>query len=257
MDSVNKGNATSFESLGLSKPRKPAQASGNGEHGSSSKAADKQAKLGQEDFMKLMLTKMNQQDPFKPMEDGEFLSQMAQFSAVSGLKDIKESFNTLSESLKSNHALQASSMVGRKVMIPGNKAMLPESGEIRGAVELPVSTSGLKISIYDDSGELVHQIDKGSQKQGTVNFSWDGKRSASDSDSDPESKQATTATNGQSPAGVYSIKAEMQVDGEPQSAETMVIDNVESVSIGKQGQGITLNLANAGSKSMNDVREIM
>lgn len=255
MDSINKGNAPSFESLGLTKPRKPTQAPGNGDQASSSKPADKQAKLGQEDFMKLMLTKMNQQDPFKPMEDGEFLSQMAQFSAVSGLKDIKESFNTLSESLKSNHALQASSMVGCKVMIPGNKAMLPESGELHGAVELPVSTSGLKISIYDDSGELVHQIDKGSQKQGTVNFSWDGERSASASDS--KSEQGASDASGQSPAGVYSIKAEFQADGKSQSAETMVIDNVESVSIGKQGQGITLNLANAGSKSMGDVREIM
>lgn len=253
MDSVNKGNVTSFESLGLSRANKPNQAQANGDNAASSKVGGQQAKLGQEDFMKLMLTKMNQQDPFKPMEDGEFLSQMAQFSAVSGLKDIKDSFNTLSESLKSNHALQASSMVGRKVMIPGDTAMLPESGELQGAVDLPVSTSGLKISIFDDSGELVHQIDKGSQQQGTVNFSWDGKRSVADS----ESKQGTSDAAEQSPAGVYSIKAEIEVDGKSQSAETMVIDNVESVSIGKQGQGITLNLANAGSKSMSDVREIM
>ena len=89
MDSINKGHTTSFESLGLTQPKKsvPGQASGSTEPGS--QINGKQANLGQEDFMKLMLTQMNKQDPFKPMEDGEFLSQMAQFSAVSGLKEIK------------------------------------------------------------------------------------------------------------------------------------------------------------------------
>ncbi|MDY6980300.1 MAG: flagellar hook assembly protein FlgD [Pseudomonadota bacterium] len=250
MDSINKGNTTSFESLGLTRPNKPAAGQANGSTEPGSQINGKQANLGQEDFMKLMLTQMNKQDPFKPMEDGEFLSQMAQFSAVSGLKEIKESFSTLSDSLKSNHALQASSMVGRKVMIPGDKAVLPEGGELRGAVDLPTSTGDLKISIYDASGELVHKIDKGSQSQGVVNFSWDGKGAVSDAGNDASATQ-------QNPAGTYTVKAEMVVDGETQSVDPMVMDNVESVSIGKQGQGITLNLANAGSKSMNDVREIM
>ncbi|MDZ7802616.1 flagellar hook assembly protein FlgD [Thiohalophilus sp.] len=250
MDSINKGNATSFESLGLTQPKKPAPGQANGNADTGSQISGKQSDLGQEDFMKLMLTKMNQQDPFKPMEDGEFLSQMAQFSAVSGLKDIKESFSTLSDSLKSNHALQASSMVGRKVMIPGDKAVLPEGGELKGAVDLPTSTGDLKISFYDASGELAHTINKGSQNQGMVNFSWDGKAGASDAGENPSLAQ-------QNPAGTYTVKAEMVVDGKTQSVDPMVMDNVESVSIGKQGQGITLNLANAGSKSMSDVREIM
>ncbi|MGM0679725.1 MAG: flagellar hook capping FlgD N-terminal domain-containing protein, partial [Pseudomonadota bacterium] len=184
MDSINKGNATSFESLGLTQPKKsaPGQQQATGSSESDSQINGKQANLGQEDFMKLMLTQMNQQDPFKPMEDGEFLSQMAQFSAVSGLKEIKDSFSTLTDSLKSNHALQASSMVGRKVLIPGDKAVLPEGGELKGAVDLPTSTGDLKVSIYDASGELVHKIDKGSQSQGIVNFSWDGKGAVSDTD---------------------------------------------------------------------------
>ncbi|MEX2365595.1 MAG: flagellar hook assembly protein FlgD [Pseudohongiellaceae bacterium] len=250
MDSVNKGNAPSFESLGLSQANKPRQAPNGSGQAAGSKVGGEQPKLGQEDFMKLMLTQMNQQDPFKPMEDGEFLSQMAQFSAVSGLKEIKESFGSLTESLKSNHALQASSMVGRKVMIPGDKAVLPESGELKGAVDLPASTSELKISVYDSTGELMQRIDKGSQSQGIVNFSWDGKRAAGGTDNEEGVSQ-------RSPAGNYTIKAEMVVDGETQSVEPMVMDNVESVSIGKQGQGITLNLANGGSRSMSDVREIM
>ena len=158
MESVDKPNLTSFESLGLTKPKEgPAQ-----------------PKLGQEDFMKLMLTQMNNQDPFKPMEDGEFLTQMAQFSAVSGLKDIKDSFASLSDSLKSSHALQASSMVGRKVLVPGDVTSLAEQGDLKGAIDLPASSSNVKIHIYDAKGELADTIDMGNQQQGLVHFKWNG-----------------------------------------------------------------------------------
>ena len=41
--------------------------------------------LGQEDFLKLMTTQLQNQDPFAPMENGEFIAQMAQFSTVTGI----------------------------------------------------------------------------------------------------------------------------------------------------------------------------
>ena len=104
MDSVNKPNMNVLESLGLAK----------------SKPKMEEQKLGQEDFIKLMTTQMNHQDPMKPMENGDFLSDMAQFSTVAGLKEIKDSFNNLATSLQSSQALQASSMVGRTVLIPGS-----------------------------------------------------------------------------------------------------------------------------------------
>jgi len=41
--------------------------------------------LGQEDFLRLMITQLENQDPFKPMESGDFLGQIAQFGTVEGL----------------------------------------------------------------------------------------------------------------------------------------------------------------------------
>jgi flagellar basal-body rod modification protein FlgD len=235
MDSIDKTHLNSLESLGLTKqpPRE-----------------ERQAKLGQEDFMKLMLTQMNSQDPFKPMEDGEFLSQMAQFSAVSGLKEIKDSFLSLSDSLKSNQALQASSMVGRKVMIPGSVAVLPAAGEIQGAVDLPSSTSKLTINVYDAQGELVHSIDKGNQAEGLVQFSWNGMRKLHDAQQQTELEQRAMP-------GTYTVKAEFEFEGKGEAVDTLVVDTVDSVSLGRNGQGITLNLAHAGSQGMHTVRQIM
>ncbi|MEY4377647.1 MAG: hypothetical protein RJB26_2197, partial [Pseudomonadota bacterium] len=58
--------------------------------------------LGQEEFLKLMVTQFKNQDPFKPLDNGEFLSQMAQFSQVTGLQDLNGKFDTLSSALNSN-----------------------------------------------------------------------------------------------------------------------------------------------------------
>ena len=235
MENINKSSATSFESLGLTKAKQQ-------------QAKDK-PQLGQEQFMKLMMTQMKNQDPFKPMADGEFLTQMAQFSAVSGLKDIKESFASLSDSLKSSYALQASSMVGRKVLIPGNMAKLSAVGEITGAVELPVSSSNLKVHILDAQGQEVKTLDMGSHSKGLVNFKWDGMKQSLNEEGELEN-------DGRAAAGNYTIKAEIIADGKQQAAKTMVVDSVESVSLGANAQGMTLNLANAGAKAMSSVKQI-
>ncbi len=235
MENINKSSATSFESLGLTKTKKQ-------------QAKDK-PHLGQEQFMKLMLTQMKNQDPFKPMADGEFLTQMAQFSAVSGLKDIKESFASLSDSLKSSYALQASSMVGRKVLIPGNIAKLSPEGEINGAVKLPVSSSNLKIHILDAKGQEVKTLDMGSHSKGLVHFKWDGEKQSLN-------KEGELENAGRAAAGNYTIKAEIIADGKQQSVKTMVVDSVESVSLGANAQGMTLNLANGGAKAMSSVKQI-
>ena len=80
--------------------------------------------LDQSEFLKLMLTQIKYQDPLKPMEGGEFLSQLAQFGTVSGIAALQSSFDVFASSLQSNQALQASTMVGRTVLVPGNVAAL-------------------------------------------------------------------------------------------------------------------------------------
>ncbi len=225
MDSVNKPNMNVLESLGLSKP----------------KQAQKEQKLGQEDFIKLMTTQMNHQDPMKPMENGDFLSDMAQFSTVSGLKEIKDSFNSLATSLQSSQALQASSMVGRKVLIPGSMSTFSEGTPMKGAVVLDTNVSDLKVGILNDKGALVKEINLGNKAAGVAHFSWDGMLSAD--------KKAMS--------GNYSIRAIGMVDGKSESLNTLISDTVQSVSLGTGGQSVTLTLANAGSAGLADVKEIL
>lgn len=225
MDSVNKPNLNVLENLGLAK----------------SKPAMQDQKLGQEDFIKLMTTQMNHQDPMKPMENGEFLSEMAQFSTVSGLKEIKDAFNSLATSLKSSQALQASSMVGRKVLVPGSMSTLSEGTPMKAGVELDQNVAELKVSIMDDKGALVKEINLGNKPAGVAHFTWDG----------------MLEQNKKAMSGNYSIHAVANVDGKSESLKTLITDTVQSVSLGQGGQGVSLSLAKAGSAGLADVKEIL
>ncbi|MGB5338813.1 MAG: flagellar hook capping FlgD N-terminal domain-containing protein, partial [Gammaproteobacteria bacterium] len=136
-------------------------------------AADRN-ELGQDDFLTLMTAQMKNQDPMKPLENGEFLGQLAQFGTVTGLEELKAEIQKLAGSLTSDQSLQAAGMLGREVLVPGATGVLTEEGEIRGAVELPNSVANLKISIYDQAGQLVRNMDLGVQPAGLADFSWDG-----------------------------------------------------------------------------------
>ena len=232
MEGIDK-NLPTFEQLGLGKKQ----------------PLEKQKHLGQDDFMKLMMAQMKHQDPLKPMANGEFISQMAQFSSVEGLKEIKDSFNKLANALQSAQALQASSMVGRKVLIPGKLSELA-NGQLRGAVEVPEDTSNLTVKIMNKAGQLVQTIDLGAQKQGTAQFKWDGVIKKADPKV-PDSKDQVA------PPGLYTVMATIEKDGKAQAANTFVVDKVDSVSLAKGEQGVTLNLNHSGATALANVREII
>jgi len=224
MDSVKENNAIAFERLGLADTKESPQA----------------ANLGQEAFLELMLTQLKNQDPFKPMESGEFLSQIAQFSAVTGIQDLQSSFSTLSSALTSNQALQASSLVGRTVLVPRETAVLSEGGNISGTVDVPSSTPDLVLSIHDPSGQLVRRISLGQQTDGQIPFAWDGRNDAGNP----------------VPAGIYQVRATALVGGEPVAVETLTNARVDSVTLGRSGEGLTLNLAGLGSLALSEIRQI-
>ena len=206
-------------------------------------AAKKSGSLGQEDFLKLMVAQMQNQNPMEPDGSGEFLGQMAQFSTVSGLQNMQKSLDTLTNSLVSNQALEASSMVGRFVRVPSENNYLPsgEGERLFGAVELERSTTNLNFEIVSPSGEVVKTIGMGQQAAGTIDFAWDGVNSQGE----------------MMPEGNYIVRAIATIDGKPTSLQAMAIAPVESVTLGRNGEQMKLNIVGVGSRTMDTVKEIM
>ncbi len=209
----------------------------------------KDKNLGQDEFLSLMIAQMGNQDPMKPMENGEFISQMAQFSAAKGMKEIKDSFTSLAEALQSSQALQASSMVGRTVLVPGDMASLPEDGRLEGTVDLKNGAPELVVSVLDEAGQVLKKINMGRQPPGQIDFSWDGTIDRGINSPDAATQQAQP--------GKYKIRAEVIYEGKPDAVGTLVKDKVESVSLGKGIKSIMLNLSNSGSSTLSNVKEVM
>ena len=128
--------------------------------------------LGQEDFLKLMTTQLQNQDPFAPMENGEFIAQMAQFSTVTGITEMGQTLKSLALQLNEFRVATASDLLGHSVLVPGNLARPNKDGEIHGVIDLPAASAANGVVITDMSGEVVHTIDLGSQPSGLIGFSW-------------------------------------------------------------------------------------
>ncbi|WP_456408033.1 flagellar hook assembly protein FlgD [Thiolapillus sp.] len=216
----------------LTELQAPAESSGKGRSS---------ADMGQQDFIELMLAQMKNQDPTKPLDPNDFMSQLAQFSTVNGIQELKQSFDSLAATLATDQSFKAASMVGHDVMTAGNSSVLEEGGNIAGQVLLNESVTDMNIKIYDPQGSLVRTIAMGGQSAGVVQFKWDGFAESGDP----------------SLPGNYRLVAEVEVNGNTQEAAMEVRSRVESVSLSPYGGGILLNLDNGDTVPMDAIQTIM
>jgi flagellar basal-body rod modification protein FlgD len=204
-----------------------------------SKATNDASELGLETFLKLMITQLNNQDPFKPMENGDFLGQIAQFGTVSGLDKLNNSFDGLAGSLTGNQALQASSLVGRQVLVPIEQGYLGAGGVIAGRVDLDASATNLTVQVSDAGGQLIRDLSLGTQQPGSVEFAWDGMKN----------------DGSYAPPGAYAIRVTAERGDGSETLQSQLYSTVESVSL-KGPNGLDLNLAGLGSLPLDQVNQI-
>lgn len=206
---------------------------------STQRATNDPNQLGIQDFMTLMVAQLKNQDPTKPQESSEFLAQIAQFGTVSGIEEMNGSLNGLVGSLSSNSGLQAASLVGRDVVSSYNVAPLEEGGVLKGVVELPASTTGLVVQVKDMTGRLVDTVSLGPNPAGVIPFEWDG-----------------VGSDGKTlPPGMYSVTANANIGDGTEAVATFTRVKVDSVSMGRGGGDVTLNLAGGATMSLSQVRE--
>jgi len=203
-------------------------------------AEENRTELGQDEFLELMTTQLSNQDPFEPMDNGEFMGQIAQFGAVDGINNLLTSFNDLSTNLQSSQALQASNIIGRQVLVNHDQGYLPQSGTLQGAVELDSSSSNVAVNIYDSSGEALGRVELGAQPTGLVQFNWDG----------------TTFGGQRAPTGRYRIEVEATFGNTTEALTPQVVDQVRSLTLGGVGQEMLVELENIGTVGFNQVNQI-
>ncbi|MBX2837598.1 MAG: flagellar hook assembly protein FlgD [Gammaproteobacteria bacterium] len=199
-----------------------------------------QEELGQDEFLKLMLAQMEHQDPFQPLENGEFVAQMAQFSTVAGIESMKESLDTMSGSLAGNQLMQASSLIGRTAMVPSSISTLMEGSPLKGLFALPETTPQVTIDIYNSSGELVHQNKLGITEAGIHPFEWDG----------------LLDDGTQAPEGDYEISVMYGENDNISQAGTVIENRISTISLLPGSTELTLETEEGNIVSLLDIQQL-
>ncbi|MDH0749133.1 flagellar hook assembly protein FlgD [Pseudomonas sp. GD03842] len=196
--------------------------------------------LGKDAFLQLLVTQMQNQNPLDPQDNSQFVAQLAQFSSLESIQNLNTSVDAIGGMYQSSQALQASSLVGRSVIVDGGSTHVDTAKEMTGQVVLPSTSTLTTVSVYDSTGSVVRTIDLGEQKAGKASFTWDGKDEAGN----------TLAS------GNYSFKAQGTLDGTKTGLTTYLPATVTSVTMGSAGSAMTLNLADGTNIALSKVQQI-
>ncbi|MDD1968929.1 flagellar hook assembly protein FlgD [Pseudomonas putida] len=196
--------------------------------------------LGKDSFLQLLVTQMQNQNPLDPQDNSEFVAQLAQFSSLETMQNLSTSVDAIGGMYQSSQALQASSLVGRTVVVDAGSTSVDTTKGITGQAVLPNSSTVTQVKVYDSKGEVVRTLDLGEQKAGNASFTWDGK----DEDGNVLA------------SGNYSFVATAALDGKSSTVKTYLPATVSSVTMGSAGTAMTLNLADGSNVALSKVQQI-
>jgi len=196
--------------------------------------------LTQADFFALLTKELSNQDPTKPVDNNEMISQMTAFSTTDGVQKLNASFDNFATSMTSSQALQASSLVGRSVLVEDNIFGMSEGEAVKGKLVSEKPASNVNIYVENIAGEVIQTVPVGSVAAGGFTFTWDGQ----------------TAKGEPAAEGAYRFRIVGLVDGEASEIEAQTYRKVDSVTLAGAGGNIMLNLNGGSSMALADVVEV-
>jgi flagellar basal-body rod modification protein FlgD len=195
--------------------------------------------MGQEQFLTLMLAQLKNQDPLKPLEPGEFLGQLAQFSTVTGVQGMQSQMVGMVDALRASQTVEGASLIGRAVLSEGNIASFDGQTAVRGTIDVPDTAAAVEVVIRDSLGTEVSRLLMG-PGGGEREYSWAGR-----------------GVNGESlPRGTYQVDAMARFADRTEALPVSVLSTVRSITVDGQGAGLLLNTDN-GRIALSSVRHVM
>lgn len=128
----------------------------------------------QEQFLTLLTTQLQNQDPTDPMDNSEMVTQLAQISTISSIENVGTTLEGISSQISAAETLQASALVGNGVLIDGNVIQVDSGVATTFGVTLASDADTVTITIKDSSGNVVRTLEESDMSAGTQALSWDG-----------------------------------------------------------------------------------
>ncbi len=192
-------------------------------------------------FMTMLVTQLKNQDPLNPLDNSQMTSQLAQINTLSGIEELNKTLQSITGQIDAGQSLQAAALIGREVLVPGDRVSVGNTGQATPfGIDLASAADQVKVSIYDNAGNLVRQFDLGAQEAGVQSFSWDGSLDA----------------GGTAAAGTYKVAVAATTDGKAQDATVLTYGQVGSIANSSSGPLLDLG-AILGQVSLQSVRQIL
>jgi len=180
--------------------------------------APQQGTMDREAFLKLLVAQLSHQDPLKPMEGTEFVTQLAQFTSVEQQIIQSGKLDLISLQMKGLSNNEAASLVGKQVTVRGKGVAYDGLTPATASVTLGGAAESVKVEIKGPDGKVVRTIDMPAHAAGPLPITWDGK-----------TDEGATA-----PAGTYTFDVQAEnADGETVNVTQDVTGTVVSVNFDK------------------------
>ncbi|HTW37449.1 MAG TPA: FlgD immunoglobulin-like domain containing protein [Steroidobacteraceae bacterium] len=189
--------------------------------------------INEAQFLQLITTQLQNQDPLDPTDPSEFLGQIEGLSEVSSLQSMQSS-------LQAQQLTSGAALLGQNVLAPSTTATLASGGSVNGAVEAPAGATNLTVTISNASGAAVSSFDVTPQSSGLTPFTWNG----------------ATSGGSAAAAGTYTVSVTATVAGSSQSVSPLIQSQVQSVTIDPTTQALDVN-TNNGSVPISSVVSIL
>ena len=179
---------------------------------------NEEVSMGKDDFLKLLVAQLENQDPLEPLDNAEFTAQLAQFSSLEQLFDVNNNIEGLQSLQSSLNETQALNFLGREVEAAGD-SFVYQGGEKELNFSVDAGAKEVYLGIYDSAGDLVRNESLGALNGGEHGYLWDGR----------DSKGNTV------PFGRYSFDLAASGEDGAVKTETFIAGRVDSVSYGATG----------------------
>ncbi|MBZ0225200.1 MAG: flagellar hook capping FlgD N-terminal domain-containing protein [Comamonas sp.] len=189
----------------------------------------------QDRFLKLLVAQLQNQDPMNPMDNAQMTTQMAQINTVTGLQQLNQTVQSMSQQFAGMQQLAGVSLIGHAVLADGD-SLTTSGGQAQGLFDLAQAATDAKVEIVTPGGNVVGTVPLGALDGGRHAFTWD----ASSYDGDLSAlRYRVVASNGKT-----------SVQATPLTQQTVL-------ATGSGDKGLMLTLGNGATVAYSDIHGVV
>jgi flagellar basal-body rod modification protein FlgD len=195
--------------------------------------------LNKDDFLELLVVQLQHQDPLNPLDDKEFIAQLAQFSSLEQMTNVASGIEALTETVARQDSLSAVSYIGKNVVADGKTITKLDSGITPLYFTLDDAAATVSINVYDQNNNIVQTEKLNSMQAGEYTFSWDG----------------LNYNGKESDNGQYNVYfSAVDANGKAVLVDTKVSGTITGLS--KGSDGVTFRLSDGRTVEFDDISTI-